>query len=542
MTKKRLLRPSVLVLAGFLATVSLAGCDQKKEASAPPADALPLTTGPETPVVAAPAAAALPAAPKARVVHVRRPSDEYAYVDRAYEMSDAIGEAPPDYGFDYEGVHPWVWRSSNREVRLVEPVDGGYRYYYYQSGASDPYLVRDLDYSYAFSDGQLVAVYDNAGRVLPPDYYDRRADDAGRYLARAQALYEASRRSERRSVNAANWAARRAQLDDARSRWEAQQNQQDAWRSYHAQHEGEARAYWQGERDARERSARSFEDWQGRGYNGPPPAPAGNVGRDDRSSQAVSQPDRGRQDRRNGFGNGQPPVGAQGSAERQTPPPTAIDPTMRSDQARAQAEAARKAAADASAQQQRVSVDAAHQAQAKAAVDARRAQADAERLKYQTQGAAQQQARDKAYAARQAEDKAAADLAAQKQRAAAEAARQAQDKAYAARQAEAKAAEEKLTQQQRIQADAARQAQDKAYAARQAKAAADAAAEQQRVGPARQANGPRVAQPDPARAAGSPAPLTEPLTKEQREARRAAAKKAYDEAHPHDGDTPPRQQ
>ena len=422
MTKKNLLRPYVLVFAGILVSTCLAGCDQKKEAAAPapPANALalPLTAGPATAVVPAPAAAALPNAPRIRVVRVANHSDEYAYVDRAYEMSSAIGQAPPDYGFDYEGVHLWVWRSSNREVRLIEPVEGGYRYYYYQRGASEPYLVRDPEYSYGYSDGQLVTVYDNEGRLLPPEYIDQREDDAGRYLARAVDLYEASLRSERRSVNAANWAEQRSELDVARSRWEAEQSQQDAWRSYRAQHEAEGRAYWQGERDQRDRSARAFNDWSSRGYNGPPP-PVSYAGHDDRNSQALSGQGAGsitgggRGDLRDGARSAQSPVGIdrQGDAARQ-------------------------------AQQQRL-------------------QAAAARARQQAQANAARQAQAKADAARQLRAKAAADAAT-------------------------------LAQQQRLQAAAVR-AQ-------------------------------RKAQPVPA--AAQP-------TKEQADARRAAAKKAFDAAHPH---------
>ena len=207
-----------------------------------------------------------------RVVHVANRSDNYAYVDRAYAMSNAIGQAPPDYGFDYQGTHPWVWRSSDRSARLVEPVEGGYRYYYYQPGANEPYLVRDPQYSYGYSDGQLASVYDSRGQLLPDEYIDRRTDDAGRYLVRGASLYEASLRNEKRSVNAENWSGRRAELDSARAQWEEQQNREEAWRAYHAEHDAEGQSYWQAERERRDRSARSFDDWSRRSYAGPPPA------------------------------------------------------------------------------------------------------------------------------------------------------------------------------------------------------------------------------------------------------------------------------
>ena len=251
MTKLHLMNSSALALA---CAMLLAGCD-KQDASAPAAtqtsDALPLTTGPQTAITPAPAAAALPAAPRPQIVTVADPQDDYAYADQAEAMSDAIGDAPPDYGFDYQDTHPWVWRSANRSEQMVEPVQGGYRYYYYQPGASQPYLVRDPQYAYGFSNGELVAIYDGDGNLLPRQAMDQRADDAGRYLARAVALYEAAQQSERRAVNAANWAAERAELDAARARWQAQQNQQAAWRAYHDAHAAQDQAYWQGEQAGR---------------------------------------------------------------------------------------------------------------------------------------------------------------------------------------------------------------------------------------------------------------------------------------------------
>jgi len=531
MTKNNLLRPSIWVIAGALMAMGLAGCDQKKDvpAQASNGPALPLTTGPATAVVTAPAASALPAAPRVRIGRVTNPSDRYAYVDRATEMSDAIGQAPPDYGFDYDGVHPWVWRGSNREVRLVEPVEGGYRYYFYRPGASEPYLVRDTRYSYGFSDGQLVIVYDNDGRALPPEYVDRRADDASRYFARATALYDASLRRERRSVNAANWAARRDELDAERSRLEAQQNQQDDWRSYHAQHEAEDQAYWRGERDQRDRSARSFNDWQSRGYNGPPPPPVDNARHDERNDRAIpgqgpSTPRAYDPGEHNNAG-GPPP----GGPDRQG------DGGQQMQQQRAQAEAARaqqKAQTDA-AQQAQVNADAARQAKAAADASAlalqQRAQADAAHAQQKAQAGA---AEAKANAARQAKAAADASALALQQRAQADAAHAqqkaqadaAEAKANAARQAKAAADASALAQQQRAQADAARAQQ---------KARADAA--QQAAAAAVQAQ-PKAAHPAPSVTESAKVPLPLPATvqptKEQIAARRAAAKKAYDDAHP----------
>ena len=400
MTKHHLMNSSALALA---CAMLLAGCD-KQEASAPAAtqssDALPLTSGPPTDIAPAPAAEALPPAPRPRIVAVANPQDDYAYIDRAYAMSDAIGDAPPDYGFDYQDSHPWVWRSASRATRLVEPVPGGYRDYYYQAGASEPYLVRDPQYSYGFSGGELVAVYDNDGQLLPERALDQRADDAGRYLARAEALYASALRSERRAINAANWAAQQAALNAERVQWQAEQNRQAAWRDYHAAHEAQDRNDWQAERTSREQSARSFNEWSARGFNGPPPGRGNPQQQNDQARAQQQQVEQARQQQAQQDAAHQAQAGAQ---QRQI------------EQAR----------------QQQVQQDAAHQAQAKA-------------QQQQVDQARQQQAQQDA--ARQAQAKA--------QQQQADQARQQQAQQDAARHAQAKAQQQQAEQARQQQAQA----------------------------------------------------------------------------------------
>ena len=543
-TKINLFRSSAFVLAAVLMSSGLTSCD-KKNANTPASGdalALPLTTGPATVIVPAPAAAALPSAPPVRIVRVANQSDEYAYADRAYAMSSAVGQAPPDYEFDYQGVHTWAWRSSDRSVRLTEPVDGGYRYYYYQPGASEPYLVRDPQYSYGYSDGQLVTVYDSEGRLLPPEYIDQRADNASRYLARAVALYEASVQNQRHSVNAANWAERRAELDAARSQWQAQQSQQDAWRAYHAEHAVEEQAHWQAEHERRDQSARSFDDWSSRGYNGPPPPPAYYAGGDARGYQRDSgQGGTYTTLPQNSGGSSVSPLsgllgsimGHRGDSRDVGQPvqsPPNYDPQRSAresqqqqtslDQARAQqaqADTARQAQEKAQqqslaqARQQQSQADAAHQAQAQAQV---RAQEDA------IARARQQQVQ--ADATRQAQIQAQQQAVAQ--------ARQQQAQAYAVRQSQAKTAADAAAQaqQQRVQADAARaQQQAQADAAHKAQAQADAVRKSQAKAAAD--------------AAAQVAPTVAPQPKAQDDAHRDAAKRERDDKH-HRDDAPGRTQ
>ena len=233
---------SILALTVAIAGVTLAGCNQAgpsaantaaNSASAAPLNALPLTDAQAMAVTYAPAAQALPPAAPLRVAHLRDPGQRYAYAERAYAVSHAFADAPPDYEFDYQGVRPWVWHASDRSTRLVEPINGGDRDYYYDPGAEDPYLVRDGDYAYGYDQGELVVVYDREGRVLGPQYIDERTDIAARYLARARALHAASVRQRHEAVARANWAQRRAAIDAEHQRWEEQQQRDADWRAYH---------------------------------------------------------------------------------------------------------------------------------------------------------------------------------------------------------------------------------------------------------------------------------------------------------------------
>jgi len=193
---------AALVVAAF--ALSACGPDGTTPTAATDQTALPLATGDAQSIAPAPTVEALPVAPATKVVYVSEPEQSYEYVDDAYAMSDAIGDAPPDYGFDYEDSHPWAWRTAGDALRLYEATSEGDRYYYYRPGESDPYLVRDAGYSYAYSGGDLVTVYDDRGRALDRMEADRRAEYAGRYLARARALERAQAQDRRQQVIAAN--------------------------------------------------------------------------------------------------------------------------------------------------------------------------------------------------------------------------------------------------------------------------------------------------------------------------------------------------
>jgi hypothetical protein len=474
MTNRRTLKASAsrLVIAGILASLALAGCkpagQQAASSAPPPLAALPLATSDAPPIAPAPSASALPPAPRATIGRLADTRDRYAYADRAYAMNSGFGDAPPDYTFDYgDGERPWVWRGDDNSMRVAEPLsDGGDRYYYYEPGADAPYLVRDPEYSYGYANGALVVIYDSRGRALPPNYLDRRADVAGRFLVRARAIRQASERQRREAVAQARWAERRRAMEADREQWTASQAADQDWRAYHSAHEQQDDAHWAGERYRREsegaRFAQSVNDQQqaDRDLQAAQRAQARAVAAS--QAPATRVPDRGGL-----FGFGPKP---------QQQPFAPVQP-MQADTAavrQAQLEAQTRA---------RASVDAARQAQAaeqaKLAAD-RQAQIQSQ---VQARAAADAGRRGQIEAARQAQGAHPAEVVTTQTQAktAADAGRRGQfeaaRQALAAHQAEAVAAHQAQIQSQtqaKTAADASRNAQ--LEAARQVQAAHQAAA------------------------------------------------------------------
>lgn len=501
---------------------------------------LPLEAGAVSAPAYAPSADALPAAPRLRAVHVANPRDAYAYADDAWDFGDAIFDAPPDYGFDYAGTEPWAWQGYDQSLIFLEPIDDGYRYYYYRPGADEPYFIRDADYGYGYDGDQLAVIYGPGGAILPYNDYGPRIDYASRYLARARDLYAASRERERRAVNAANWAARAAAISAAQSRWAAERSRQSEWRDYHQRVAPVADRHWHEERVRRQADAQRFAAWRRTDYRAAPPPrvipaawqqarwardnqryvalparqPAA-VPRDAGAEQrrrAQQQAARQQADRPRAFGPRRQAAAQADLAQRQQPQALAQQqaPAHREQQssgemARMQADHATRQGA---ASQPRLAPAPQHDAQRQQAQaqarDAQRAQMQARqaqrtqiRAGRAQQAGAREQARS-AQAAPREQARVPAKVAGQAQM---QAQRQARGRAEAQARAQAQAARAQTQQQARGQAEA--QARAQAQAARaQMQAQAQAAHAQAQVARS-QAQAAR-AQPQPPRAAPQP--------------------------------------
>ena len=115
------------------ALVPLAACNQAVPEQASVAQlpelpaTLPLSLDEARPLKAAPAVQNLPRAKPIKAARIANSDDYYAYADDAWSYYDALGEAPPDYGFYYDGVEPWAWQGYDDSMMFVEPLDAGYR-------------------------------------------------------------------------------------------------------------------------------------------------------------------------------------------------------------------------------------------------------------------------------------------------------------------------------------------------------------------------------------------------------------------------------
>jgi hypothetical protein len=173
--------------------------------------------------------------------------EPYRYIDDAADLGDAFADSPPDYTVDYDGTRPWIWRAE----------DGAYgeRDYYYHSGADSPFLVRDRANAYAYDGGQLVVVYDSAGRPIDRGNAGRDAEIAAAYLARARHLYAAAVHNQRQAAYAADWEARRDAVLQSQRDWADQQRSNDDWRRWRADRDHSHQAALDQERAQRQADA-----------------------------------------------------------------------------------------------------------------------------------------------------------------------------------------------------------------------------------------------------------------------------------------------
>ena len=199
-------------------------------------------------------------------------ADDYQWLALASALGGMLGDAPPDYGFGYDGVQPWAWETGDRYLRYAEPIYGGdYRYYYYEPDSYTPYLVSDPYYSYGYRDDRLVAIYDRSGRLIDARRAERQRRAAQDYYARARQMYVAAHREPHVGVAAPVWQRNRDEIARQPQLWQQAKAKRVAWQQWDAKNQPRLHRDWAGEALVRREAERSFSGWQKAKFKTPAP-------------------------------------------------------------------------------------------------------------------------------------------------------------------------------------------------------------------------------------------------------------------------------
>jgi hypothetical protein len=197
--------------------------------------------------------------------------DDYQWLALASSLGGMLGDAPPDYAFAYDGVQPWAWETGDRYLRYAEPIDGGYRYYYYEPDSERPFLISDPYYSYGYRGDRLVTIYDRSGQLIDAGRAARERRAAQNYFARAQQMYAAAHRERRLAVAASLWDRHRTEVVAQQRQWNQARRQRLAWQRWDAQNEQRLHRDWASEALVRREAERRFAGWQKADFKTPAP-------------------------------------------------------------------------------------------------------------------------------------------------------------------------------------------------------------------------------------------------------------------------------
>lgn len=213
------------------------------------------------------------------------PASSFFQIDLADSLAGAIGDAPPDFVVRYDRIDSWVWLSRSGEMLIVEPGREGIVQYYFRSGASAPYLVRDTYNSYAFSGPELAQVYDDRGRLFMGQLSWRQADDSRNLFDRGRALFSASWRQRGWSGDSAvQWydtmrgSSGWSWQSGWRGNWGGDWRRRSDWQSFeYDQFSQMPPRYLDDERQRRRDSTYRYDRWRRDGAHGAPPPTANPV-------------------------------------------------------------------------------------------------------------------------------------------------------------------------------------------------------------------------------------------------------------------------
>ncbi|MFS2112529.1 hypothetical protein ACCC88_22790, partial [Sphingomonas sp. Sphisp140] len=211
-------------------------------------------------------------------------AEDYEWIDRADALWDAIGDAPPDFAFSFEGAEPWAWQTADGYTIIVEDAGtGGIRSYYFAPGARGPFLAVEPGMSFGYDAGRLAMVYDADGEAAPRAEFADYDDPAEDLYDRGVRLQDALAGRDYRPVDTQAWIDASPYLFSFIQVWDGGYNRYPGWARYRARSDAAAwRHRFDGEQRRRREMAERFRRWREGGFQGPPPGRFHRPGRPDR--------------------------------------------------------------------------------------------------------------------------------------------------------------------------------------------------------------------------------------------------------------------
>lgn len=199
--------------------------------------------------------------------------DPYAYIDRADSLWEAIGDAPPDHSFAFEGAEPWAWQTDAGYWIVVEDGRDGIRSYYFEPGERTPFLTVEPGHSFGFEGDRVAVVYGPDGGALPRAEGEAWLEDAVALFVRGRRMRAALDRGQWEPVDTQAWIDTSPLLFTTMiDVWDTGPTRYPEW---HRHRERTRASDWrhriEAERLRRRDLSDAFRRWREGGFQGPPP-------------------------------------------------------------------------------------------------------------------------------------------------------------------------------------------------------------------------------------------------------------------------------
>ena len=198
--------------------------------------------------------------------------DLYAFIDRADSLWEAIGDAPPDFAFAFEGAEPWAWELADGQRVVVEETADGIQSYYFSPGDAGPFLAVRPGMSFGFEGETVAVVYGPDGGAMPRETGAAHLGEGADLFARGRQLLRAMLQKQWREVDSQAWIDTGPIIWGSVSAWDYGWQRHPGW----GHHRDRVRdAGWRhrltAERLRRKERAEQFRRWREGGFQGPPP-------------------------------------------------------------------------------------------------------------------------------------------------------------------------------------------------------------------------------------------------------------------------------